>query len=111
MAGQVTGTEGYVEAAASGLLAALNVWAHLSDSDPVVLPTDTALGSLIAYATDPATSPYQPMHVNFGIIPPLPERVKGKRERYAAYSQRAQESLTVWLSGRPDLVADESFDG
>jgi len=111
MAGQVTGTEGYVEAAASGLLAALNVWAHLTGSRPIVLPTDTALGSLIAYATDPATSPYQPMHVNFGIIPPLPERVKGKRERYAAYSQRAQESLAVWLSGRPDLVVEASLDG
>jgi len=53
------------------------------------MPKESALGALMAYATDPATTGYQPMHVNWGIIEPLPTRVKGKKERYAAYAQRA----------------------
>jgi len=103
LAGQLTGTEGYVEAAASGLLAALNTYAARTGAEPVVLPSTTALGSLVAYATDPETQRYQPMHVNFGIVPPLETRVKGKRERYAAYSERAIRDLADWLSARPDL--------
>jgi methylenetetrahydrofolate--tRNA-(uracil-5-)-methyltransferase len=104
LAGQLTGTEGYVEAAASGLLAALNVYARIKGLDPVVLPPTTALGSLIAYATDPETGNYQPMHVNFGILPPLDTRVRGKRERYAAYSARASADLAQWLDARQDLA-------
>lgn len=103
LAGQVTGTEGYLEAAASGLIAGLNTYADLSHAAPVVLPTTTALGSLLAYATDQATKHYQPMHVNFGIIPPLEQRVRGKRERYAAYSERAQAALAEWVASRPEL--------
>jgi methylenetetrahydrofolate--tRNA-(uracil-5-)-methyltransferase len=110
-AGQLTGTEGYVEAAASGLIAALNTWADIAGNPPVVLPPTTAFGSLIAYATDPATTPYQPMHVNFGILPPLPQRVRGKRERYAAYSARAQEDLAAWLAGYPAALAVDTPDG
>lgn len=101
-AGQITGTEGYAEAAASGLLAAINTWATLVGSEPLVLPETTALGSLTAYSTDQTTNPYQPMHVNFGIVPPLPDRVKGKRERYAAYSARAQNDLARWVHEHGD---------
>jgi len=108
LAGQVTGTEGYAEAAASGLLAAVNTWAALNGASQIVLPETTALGSLVAYATDSATQPYQPMHVNYGIIPPLVERVRGKRERYAAYSERAQADLTAWIQGRADVFGLES---
>lgn len=89
LAGQVTGTEGYLEAVASGLLAGLNTWAEIVGHAPLVLPRVSALGALVSYATDPLTEPYQPMHVNFGLVPPLEERVKGKRERYARYSERA----------------------
>jgi len=109
-AGQITGTEGYAEAAASGLLAAVNTWAALSGSAPVVLPTTTALGSLIGYATDLETSPYQPMHVNYGIVPPLADRVKGKRERYAAYSERARADLADWIRGHCDAFGPGSSD-
>lgn len=102
-AGQITGTEGYAEAAASGLLAALNSYADIAGGRPVVLPSTTALGSLIAYATSPQTSDYQPMHVNWGVVPPLTSRVKGKRDRYAAYSLRAANDFDEWMATRTDL--------
>lgn len=102
-AGQICGTEGYVEAMASGLLAALNTYADLVGAPPVDLPRTGALGSLVAYATDPATVDYQPMHVNFGLVPPLEGPRRKKRERYAAYAARAREDLGAWLAGRPDL--------
>lgn len=104
LAGQLTGTEGYVEAAASGLLAGVNTAAELLGMQPLVLPETSPLGALIAYATDPATADYQPMHVNFGLVPPLATRVRGKRERYAAYAARAAEDLTEYLSERPDAL-------
>ena len=107
LAGQLTGTEGYVEAMASGLLAALNTYADLRGLPRVQLPRTGALGSLVAYATDPATDPYQPMHVNFGLVPPLEGRRMRKGERYAAYAARAKEDLTTYLATRSDLFGDE----
>lgn len=104
LAGQITGTEGYTEAIASGLLAALNTVADLAGADPVALPRTGALGSLVAYATDPATEGYQPMHANFGLVPPLSDgRRRSKRDRYAAYAERALDDLDAYLATRPDL--------
>lgn len=104
LAGQITGTEGYTEAIASGLLAALNTVADLAGADPVALPRTGALGSLVAYATDPATEGYQPMHANFGLVPPLSDgRHRSKRDRYAAYAERALADLDAYLATRPDL--------
>lgn len=104
LAGQITGTEGYTEAIASGLLAALNTYADLAGLEPVSLPATGALGSLVAYATDPATQDYQPMHVNFGIVPPLEDgRLRSKRDRYVAYAERAQADLAAYLASRADL--------
>lgn len=97
VAGQLCGTEGYLEAAGTGLLAAANVHARATGADPVVLPGDTFLGSLVAYATDPATVGYQPMHVNLGLLPPL-ETGLGKRERHATLARRARDSLDAWLT-------------
>lgn len=104
LAGQITGTEGYMEAVASGLLAALNTWADLAGTPAVSLPRTGALGSLVAYATDPETAGYQPMHVNFGLVPPLEDaKRRGKRERYAAYADRALKDLDAYLQTRADL--------
>lgn len=107
LAGQITGTEGYTEAIASGLLAALNTVADLAGADPVALPRTGALGSLVAYATDPATEGYQPMHANFGLVPPLSDgRRRSKRDRYAAYAKRALADLDAYLATRPDLFGE-----
>ena len=62
-------------------------------SKPIPLSEDTAFGALMGYATDPQTTGYQPMHVNFGIMRPLDERIRNKRERYAAYARRGSEAL------------------
>lgn len=104
LAGQITGTEGYTEAIASGLLAALNTFADMAALPSVSLPRTGALGSLVAYATNPKTVDYQPMHVNFGVVPPLTDgKRRGKRDRYAAYSARALSDLDAFLASRGDL--------
>ena len=105
LAGQITGTEGYVEAIASGLLAALNTYADLTGAPRVELPVTGALGSLVAYATDPTTKDYQPMHVNYGIVPPieLAGRV-GKTQKREALAARAMSDLDAYLATRGDLL-------
>lgn len=105
LAGQLTGTEGYLEAAASGLWAALVLASEiLSGAPPEPLPRTTAFGSLVAYATDPLTDPYQPMHVNLGLLPPLADPIKDKRARKAAYAQRAGADLRSWCGRHEDLL-------
>ena len=104
LAGQITGTEGYAEAVASGLLAALNTYADLAGLPRVELPRTSAFGALVDYATNPETQGYQPMHVNFGIIPPLDDgKRRSKRDRYAAYAERGSSDLSAYLESRGDL--------
>ncbi len=115
LAGQITGTEGYVEAIASGLLAALNTYADIEGLPSVSLPRTSALGALVAYATDPDTHPYQPMHVNFGLVPPLDGPRMRKRERYRAYAERGAKDMACYVESRADLFrgfgADAQGDG
>ena len=108
LAGQITGTEGYMEAVATGLLAALNTYAEAIGADSVELPRVGALGALVGYATDPATVGYQPMHVNFGLVPPLEDgKRRSKRDRYQAYADRALEALDAYLAARSDLFGGD----
>ncbi len=111
LAGQITGTEGYMEAIASGLLAALNTFADIRRLNRVQLPRTSVFGALVAYATDPATSPYQPMHVNFGLMPPLEGGRLRKRERYAAFSRRAQHDIAAYVEKRRDLFGINGVPG
>ena len=103
LAGQITGTEGYVEAIASGLYAALNMYARLKELPDPELPVTTAFGSLVAYASDPACENYQPMHVNFGVFPPLEKHIRSKSDRKAAYAQRGIADAHAFVESRPDL--------
>jgi len=111
LAGQITGTEGYCEAAASGLFAAMNTYADITDAAPAILPVATAFGALLSYATDPDTAPYEPMHVNFGILQALPQPIRNKRERYAAYAERAHQEMSAWITSREDLFGQEATSG
>ena len=88
-AGQITGVEGYVESAASGLLAGLSCARELRGEAPLQFPRTTAIGALALYVSDDSVAEFQPMNVNFGIIEPLGYRVKGKAEKNAAISERA----------------------
>ena len=103
LAGQITGTEGYVEAMASGLFAALNTYAELNGLPQPMLPTTSAFGSLVAYATNPDTIPYQPQHVNFGLFPELSRYIRNKGERRAALAARAIEDTSAFVAERQDL--------
>ncbi len=96
-AGQMTGVEGYVESTASGLVAAVELARRIQGLPPVDFPAETALGALAAYISDTTVTNFQPMNINFGIIPPLGYRVKGKRNKNAALSQRALEALAAAL--------------
>ena len=93
-AGQMTGVEGYVESAASGFLAAVELSRRLRGLTPVNFPRETAIGALAGYISDESVTGFQPMNVNFGIVPPLDHKVRGgKRVRNEALSQRALEQL------------------
>jgi len=92
-AGQLTGVEGYVESAASGLMAGINAALLLKGRPPVVWPAETAHGALTHYITSTDARHFQPMNVTFGLFPPLEEKVRDKRQRYAMYASRALEKL------------------
>ena len=92
-AGQITGVEGYVESAASGLLAGLELARELRGKEPLDFPRTTAIGALALYVSDPSVGEFQPMNVNFGIIDPLGYRVKGKANKNAEISARALDVI------------------
>jgi len=88
-AGQMTGVEGYVESAASGFLAGVELARRMAGEAPVDFPRETALGALGLYVSDESISSFQPMNINFGIITPLDHRVKGKRNKNQEISARS----------------------
>ncbi|TVX97674.1 FADH(2)-oxidizing methylenetetrahydrofolate--tRNA-(uracil(54)-C(5))-methyltransferase TrmFO [Cohnella terricola] len=92
-AGQMTGVEGYVESAASGLVSGLNAGRLAKGMEPLVLPEHTTLGSMANYITTADFKHFQPMNANFGLFPPLGYRAKSKKEKYEAIADRALQGI------------------
>ncbi|MGE1012443.1 FADH(2)-oxidizing methylenetetrahydrofolate--tRNA-(uracil(54)-C(5))-methyltransferase TrmFO [Bacillus wiedmannii] len=97
-AGQMTGVEGYVESAASGLLAGINAARLVKGEEPVVLPPVTAMGSMANYITATNAKNFQPMNANFGLFAPLEKKIKRKAERNEAYATRALETIQNFVN-------------
>ena len=97
-AGQMTGVEGYMESAGSGLLAGHNAVRAIKGMPPLILPHDTMLGALTAYITDPYQENLQPMGANMGILPMVTGKFKQKQEKYQVYAERALASLDAALA-------------
>jgi methylenetetrahydrofolate--tRNA-(uracil-5-)-methyltransferase len=96
-AGQITGVEGYVESMASGIVAGINAVKHLKKEELIVFPQNTALGALLAYITSDNQKYFQPMNMNFGILPKLDIRIKSKQERYEKIAEIALNSMKHFL--------------
>lgn len=96
-AGQITGVEGYIESAASGIMAGINAVKRIKGEEPLILPPETMIGALTAYISGGCSGEFQPMGCNMGILPDLPVRIKDKKQKYAAYADRAIEALTNTL--------------
>ena len=94
-AGQITGVEGYMESAASGIVAGINAARRAVGKEPLSLPETTMTGALSRYVAFGGAGPFQPMGANFGIIPPLSVQIRGKQERYAALAERALHDLQL----------------
>ena len=92
-AGQMTGVEGYVESAASGFLAGVETARRLQGKAPLDFPRETAIGALGLYVSNESVTVFQPMNINFGIIPPLDHHVKGKRNKNAELSRRSLDRI------------------
>lgn len=104
-AGQMTGVEGYVESAASGLMAGLAAARAVLELPEVEFPDVTAHGALANYISNPAIENFQPMNINFGLIPPLTVRIRKKREKNAQIAARALEALDGFL---PTLKTEQA---
>lgn len=92
-AGQITGVEGYMESAAAGILAGLNAARRLKGKQTVTLPETTMMGALSRYISDETVTNFQPMGANFGVLPPLSEKIRDKSERYMALAKRSMYDL------------------
>lgn len=97
LAGQLIGVEGYVESAATGLLAGINVTRRLAGEPLVVPPATTALGSLLAYVIDKGRREFQPMNANYGLFPPIACRERG-REKRQRLADRAIAEIDAWIA-------------
>ncbi len=96
-AGQITGVEGYMESASAGILAGLNCARRLKGLETLTLPEDTMMGALSHYISDEAVADFQPMGANFGVLPPLEEKIRDKSERYMTLAKRAMASLEKFI--------------
>ena len=98
IAGQITGVEGYVESAQSGMIAGMNMVRYLNKQEPIIFPRETVMGALSYYITHCEAEHFQPMKANFGILPDLETRVK-KKLRKEAYANRAVEVMDEFING------------
>jgi methylenetetrahydrofolate--tRNA-(uracil-5-)-methyltransferase len=103
-AGQITGVEGYVESAATGIIAGINACCFVHNNDPLIFPPETALGSLAQYIISADPDSFQPMNINFGLFPPLPERV-ARKKRKELLSRRSLEILSSFRKKFHELLA------
>ncbi len=104
-AGQITGVEGYMESASSGIMAGINAVRRLNGQDTLILPDTTMIGALSGYVAYGREADFQPMGANFGVIPPLEPHIRDKRERYAAFSARSlQELEKIMAANQSGLV-------
>lgn len=101
-AGQITGVEGYMESAASGIIAGKNAVRMTLGKSPMELPAVTMTGALCSYISDETVKDFQPMGANFGILPPIEPQIRDKKERYAALAERA-------LSALERIISDEDY--
>lgn len=104
-AGQLTGVEGYIESAATGLLAAVNIDRLVRGLEPAVPPPTTMLGGLMRYLREADPSNFQPMNANFGLLDPLPRQVRGKRERRQKLALRGLRDIRAWFEGCEQAAA------
>ena len=107
-AGQITGVEGYIESAASGLLAGMEMAADILEIEHADFPQETAIGALSLYVSTGSVGEFQPMNINFGIITPLGYKVKGKRNKNAEISQRSLNTIKEMMSKEVFLNEDNS---
>jgi len=96
-AGQMTGVEGYMESASSGIIAGKSLARKLQGKSAYLLPESTMMGALAAYVSHGGAAEFQPMGANMGLLPELPERIRGKQERYEKIAQQAVRNLTEFL--------------
>lgn len=101
-AGQITGVEGYMESAASGIMAGKNVVLRANERDTFVLDDCTMIGALSRYISDGSVKNFQPMGANFGVLPPIEPKIRDKRERYMALAQRSLENIE-------EVINDENY--
>ena len=96
-AGQMTGVEGYMESASSGIIAGKSLARKLQGKSAYILPETTMMGALAGYVSHGGAADFQPMGANMGLLPPLPERIRGKQERYQKTAEQAVANLTEFL--------------
>ncbi|MEE0510993.1 MAG: FADH(2)-oxidizing methylenetetrahydrofolate--tRNA-(uracil(54)-C(5))-methyltransferase TrmFO [Peptococcaceae bacterium] len=97
-AGQITGVEGYIESTASGLVAGINAARYVKDEDTLIFPYTTAIGALMHHVGTSPTTNFQPMNINFGLLPAPERKIRSKKERNAYYAQRALDDLMTWVA-------------
>lgn len=96
-AGQISGVEGYMESAASGIVAAMGIAARIKGEQPIEFPVYTMIGALSSYVSSSESKDFQPMGANFGILPPLEENIRDKQERYTALSNRSKQWFDKYI--------------